>query len=113
MYCPKCMAEYREGFTVCSDCQVPLVEALPAPEAPDPGAKLDLVTVLHCKDSVALALAKGSLDEAGIEYLVNSQLSVTVPGSRAYAWESLPCTIKVARARAKEARALLAPLAGR
>src|SRR4029077_4823335 len=25
MYCPLCGTEYRPGFTVCSDCQVPLV----------------------------------------------------------------------------------------
>jgi hypothetical protein len=45
MFCPKCKAEYREGFTECSDCQVPLVKDLsgaPAcsgesrtPEAPE------------------------------------------------------------------------------
>jgi tetratricopeptide (TPR) repeat protein len=29
-YCPKCRAEYREGFTECADCRVPLVDALPA-----------------------------------------------------------------------------------
>jgi len=28
MYCPKCKCEYREGFTICSDCQVKLVEQL-------------------------------------------------------------------------------------
>jgi len=28
MYCPKCKAEYRPGFTRCSDCDVDLVEAL-------------------------------------------------------------------------------------
>lgn len=28
MYCPLCKAEYRPGFTECSDCQVPLVDAL-------------------------------------------------------------------------------------
>jgi len=34
MYCPLCGAEYRPGFTVCSDCQVALV-----PDAPrDPSA---------------------------------------------------------------------------
>lgn len=32
MYCPQCRAEYREGFTRCSDCQVELVEVLPALE---------------------------------------------------------------------------------
>ncbi len=28
MWCPKCKAEYREGFTVCADCHIPLVEEL-------------------------------------------------------------------------------------
>jgi hypothetical protein len=27
-WCPKCKTEYREGFTVCSDCGSPLVEAM-------------------------------------------------------------------------------------
>jgi hypothetical protein len=26
MICPQCKAEYRSGFTVCADCEVPLVE---------------------------------------------------------------------------------------
>jgi hypothetical protein len=29
MICPQCKGEYREGFTFCSTCQVPLV---PSPE---------------------------------------------------------------------------------
>jgi uncharacterized MnhB-related membrane protein len=29
MYCPKCRTEYRKGFSVCADCEVPLVEVLP------------------------------------------------------------------------------------
>ena len=47
MICPQCRAEYRQGFTVCADCDVPLVPqyetgtALAAPESPaapgDPG----------------------------------------------------------------------------
>ena len=28
-WCPKCKAEFREGFTECSTCQVPLVDSLP------------------------------------------------------------------------------------
>lgn len=28
-YCPNCKAEYREGFTKCSDCDTELVDALP------------------------------------------------------------------------------------
>ncbi len=30
MICPNCHAEYREGFTTCADCEVPLVETLEA-----------------------------------------------------------------------------------
>src|SRR5579862_8692351 len=29
MICPKCRAEYREGFRVCGDCDVELVDSLP------------------------------------------------------------------------------------
>lgn len=28
MFCPNCQAEYREGFTVCADCDLPLVAEL-------------------------------------------------------------------------------------
>ena len=31
-WCPKCRSEYRQGFTVCSDCGSTLVEAKPADE---------------------------------------------------------------------------------
>lgn len=38
-WCPKCKAEYRDGFTECSTCHVPLVDELPAEgEAPAPQA---------------------------------------------------------------------------
>ncbi|MBN1962406.1 MAG: hypothetical protein JW841_15845 [Deltaproteobacteria bacterium] len=30
MYCPRCRAEYREGFTHCANCEVELVNELPA-----------------------------------------------------------------------------------
>jgi hypothetical protein len=39
MICPQCRAEYREGFTVCADCDVPLV---PQDES---GSTLDLPAV--------------------------------------------------------------------
>jgi hypothetical protein len=32
MYCPQCKAEYRQGFTRCSDCDVDLVHEPPASE---------------------------------------------------------------------------------
>lgn len=36
-YCPKCKAEYRPGFTVCSDCHISLVEELPKEESKGEG----------------------------------------------------------------------------
>jgi tetratricopeptide (TPR) repeat protein len=36
MFCPKCKAEYREGFLTCSDCNVNLVEVLPSESIQEP-----------------------------------------------------------------------------
>lgn len=35
-WCPKCKAEYREGFTECAACHVPLVDTLPDETQADP-----------------------------------------------------------------------------
>jgi hypothetical protein len=70
MYCPQCEAEFRDGFTICSDCQVALVQGAP-PEAPvpvTPDSQLDLVTVFESNDAFAIALAKGSLEDSGIPF---------------------------------------------
>ncbi len=42
MYCPKCRDEYREGFTECADCKVPLVSELPPEPKPEPKPEPDL-----------------------------------------------------------------------
>ena len=43
MFCPECRAEYREGFTECSDCGLPLVREL----SPEPKREyVEFVTVL-------------------------------------------------------------------
>ena len=68
MFCPLCQAEYREGFTECSDCGVALVETLkdlydeePAtPTAPVP------VSVWRGTDSDVGQRLVSSLDHAGI-----------------------------------------------
>jgi len=42
MICPKCKAEYRSGFAVCADCEVPLVERAELVAArTTPGASAD------------------------------------------------------------------------
>lgn len=68
MFCPICRSEYREGFSECSDCLVPLVAELPPVEEqgiPD----LELVTVFDTEDPGILAMAKSILENAGIEFI--------------------------------------------
>ena len=66
MYCPECRTEYREGFTECADCRVPLVAGTPPPDAADPfDPSLELVVVLESNNPVQLAMATGLLEEAG------------------------------------------------
>ena len=68
------------------------------------------VEVFLCADAAAMALARGSLDDAGILYLLNDELPFTVAGGRARARMALPCSIKVCRADVKTARARLSLL---
>jgi len=78
MYCPQCLVEYREGFTECSDCHVPLA-AGPPPEANarfDPS--LDLVIVLETDDPMQVGLAKGLLEDAGIPFFVLGDITTLV-----------------------------------
>ena len=76
MFCPKCRAEYREGFTECSDCKVPLVSELP-PE-PEPEIEdeetVESVTVLTTGNPMIVALAKSLLDDAKIPYFVKGEM---------------------------------------
>jgi len=40
MFCPLCRTEYRAGFKICGDCQLPLVDELPAWNTPEAFAVL-------------------------------------------------------------------------
>ena len=108
MYCPECGVEYREGFTECSDCRVPLVAGKP----PDPNARfdpsLDPVVVLETGDPVQAAMAKGLLEDSGIPFYVLGQITTLVndvdPMLRKWV------RIQVPRDRETEARDLLEPV---
>jgi len=81
MYCPKCKGEYREGFTQCTDCQIPLVDELPQLESDD--APIDLVEVLSTADPGLIALVKSVLEAEDIPYLAHgehfSRMHATIP----------------------------------
>jgi len=71
MFCPVCRAEYLPGPTECSDCQVPLVEALPeegatpASDADDSGASVKLWGGI---DPRTFAAIRAALDERHIAH---------------------------------------------
>lgn len=68
MFCPECQGEYREGFTECADCGVPLVEKLPEAESdPDPDA--GLVALVRTGDPNELAFAEAVLTDANIPFV--------------------------------------------
>lgn len=69
MFCPECGAEFREGFTVCSDCAVNLVSELPTAED-DTRPDMELVTVFKSTNPALVGIAKSVLESAGIEFLV-------------------------------------------
>ncbi len=72
MICPNCKAEYREGYTVCADCEVPLVEKLPADEQPEE-PEMELVTVFDTGEPADVLVAKSILQAEGIEFFAKDE----------------------------------------
>jgi hypothetical protein len=66
MFCPVCGDEYREGFTTCADCQVPLVGVPPPPRVRRGDDEDDdlhlLVPVFASADPNVVGAALGRLD---------------------------------------------------
>ncbi|MGO9255962.1 MAG: DUF2007 domain-containing protein [Bryobacteraceae bacterium] len=109
MYCPQCQVEYREGFTECSDCHVPLLAGTPPPEPPDPfDPKIGLVEVLETQDSMQFAMAKGLLEDAGIPFLLLGQITTLVNDVDPFLQKHV--RVQVPRDREAEARELLETL---
>ena len=106
MYCPQCRVEYRDGFTECSDCHVPLLTGTRPPDPFDPA--LELVVVLETNDRVQIAMAQGLLEEAGIPLFVLGQITTLVSDVDGFLrkWVRL----QVPRDRETEARELLEQL---
>lgn len=71
MYCPRCGAEYREGFTRCCDCDVDLVP-VPSerPVGEDPEVRLVIVRSFASEFEARLALS--ALENAGIAATVRT-----------------------------------------
>lgn len=70
MFCPECRTEYREGFTVCADCNVNLVDSIPP--LPDP-AFVDYKEVLGTYNPADVVFLKSLLDSEGIQYFFKGE----------------------------------------
>lgn len=70
MFCPECEAEYREGFTECSDCGVALVHTL-APRLHEEIAE-GLTPVMETTDGEELAVVVDRLEKAGVPYVIEA-----------------------------------------
>jgi hypothetical protein len=69
MWCPQCKTEYRVGFTHCSDCGSPLVNLI-AVEPPLPQDDTQLIVLRTFPTEFDANLAKGALEAAGIDSMV-------------------------------------------
>ncbi|MBZ5586663.1 MAG: DUF2007 domain-containing protein [Acidobacteriia bacterium] len=106
MYCPQCRAEYREGFSECSDCHVPLLSGAPPPDPFDPN--MELVIVLETNDQVQLAMVKGLLEDAGIPFYLLGRITTLIQDvdPMLHKW----IQVQVPRDREAEARELIESL---
>ncbi len=102
MFCPHCNAEYVPGFTRCADCDVELVEALPAAEPPRRHPTGDPVTVFSSRDPGLVAIAESLLQSADIRFSVRGGL---LPYPAAF-----PVDLQVLADDADDARGILAEL---
>jgi hypothetical protein len=109
VYCPQCRCEYRDGFTECSDCHVPLLAGTPPQEPVDRfDPTLDLVVVLETNDRIQLAFAKGLLEEAAIPFFILGQIATLIQDVDGFLHKWV--RVQVPRDREAEARGLMEEL---
>ena len=82
MWCPKCKAEYVQGIFRCPECDVDLVQELPA-EDTHTDAKIlhkdaEFTEIMSTYDAGVLMLVKSILDDTGIPYFIKGEHSVYV-----------------------------------
>jgi len=101
MFCPKCKAEYREGFVICDECNVALVEELP----PEPETEfVDYDEVLTTFNPAEIAMMKSLLDSEDITYFFHGENFVQMTGL------AVPARLMIRKDQVETARELLKDL---
>ena len=104
MFCPKCKSEYREGYTTCTDCQVPLVETLRQEEDKNPpgtrNEHTDFELIYTTYKFSDVALIKSVFESEGITYFIQGEDLGVAPGG-------LPARVLVMTEQVEEAKQLL------
>ncbi len=102
MFCPKCGAEYREGFTRCADCDVNLVS-----EPPERPADTDVEFVEVCTpvDMNQVVFIKSLLSSEGIPFHIQGEHHNSIFGPRV-----VPFRVLVPKEQSERAKELLADL---
>ncbi len=108
MFCPKCNAEYRDGFDQCTDCQVALVPE--APTAADHTAP-PYVMIFETSEIDVVPVIKSLLDSSEIPYDISGEAMMNLfPSDMLGNMMSRPAKevrFHVPEDRAQEARDLL------
>lgn len=78
MFCPVCKAEYRSGFTRCSDCNVALVDTLEMANAATP-EQTNAVLLWSGTDTQTFVAVRDALDWAKILHFAESRESGVFP----------------------------------
>ncbi|HSE41338.1 MAG TPA: RING finger protein [Acidobacteriota bacterium] len=120
MICPKCNSEYREGFTICADCNVKLVPPdedsfIEDTENEDePGEAIasshSLEIIYETKSSTALDQIVKVVEAREIPYLVQSGTAIHYDVRNKLDWQAV---LHVPSKYAPEVRTLIAKLESR
>ncbi len=72
MFCPRCGAEYREGFTMCADCGIALVHDEPA-EPAEEVEYIEYEEIVRTFNPADVAVIRSVLDGEGITYFFKGE----------------------------------------
>jgi len=75
-YCPKCRAEYRDGFTQCADCQELLINNLPPIEKPK--SHPQPVKVFVAMYPTEATIVKSMLESSGLSPIIFDEMTIAL-----------------------------------